>query len=238
MVFGSYVLARLFAALPRLGRRLVTEPPSRVPTFTRLVAILVAVSAGLCGLLLSALYPPMYRQSLDAPADEVRTAVPVVRAAAPRRVVFVNTSGAFVTFYAADVLTYALGQHVPVTVLSSANVPFELERVDARTLVLRTEQKGWISHVFANLVRTKPAVEVGSRSARAGVTAFVEAVTPDRLDALAVRFVFDVPLDQQQALLLEWTGHRFARLDYAALRDGERRRLTPPKTLAAMMLGQ
>ena len=62
-------------------------------------------------------------------------------------------------------------------------------------------------------------------------------MTPDRLDALAVRFAFDVPLDQQPVLLLEWTGHRFARLDYGALRDGERRRLTPPPSLAAMMLG-
>jgi hypothetical protein len=38
--------------------------------------------------------------------------------------------------------------------------------------------------------------------------------------------------------LLDLSTDRFARLDYASLRDGERRKLTTPKSLAAMMLGQ
>ncbi len=237
MVFGSTVLARLLATLPWVGRLVLSTPPPRAPWFTRLTAAGVGVSALLFGLLLSAAYPPMFRQSLDAPAKEVRTAVPAVREAAPERVVFLNTSGSFLTFYVADVLTYALGQRIPVTLLSSANVPFELERVDARTLILRTSERGWISHVFANLVRTEATVEAGSRWVRPGVAAHVESVTEDRLDVLSVRFTFDEPLDGKRVLLLEWTGDRFAPLDFAALRDGERRALSRPKSLWEQMAG-
>jgi len=238
MVFGCLVLARLIATLPWVGRLVLSAPAPRAPWLTRLTAASVGVSALLCGLILSAAYPPLFRRSLDAPADEVRTAVPAVRAAAPERVVITNTSGSFLTFYVADVLSYAVGRRIPVTLLSSANVPFELERVDARTLILRTPERGWISHVFANLVRTEATVVPGSRWPRPGVTAIVEAVTADGLDALAVRFTFDEPLDGERTLLLEWDGARFAPLDFAALRDGERRALARPKSLAAQMMGE
>jgi len=238
MVFGGLVLARLLATLPWLGRLVLSTPAPRAPWLTRLTAASVGVSAPLCGLILSAAYPPLLRRSLDAPAEEVRTAVPAVRAAAPERVVITNTSGSFLTFYVADVLSFEVGRRIPVTLLSSANVPFELERVDARTLILRTDERGWISHVFANLVRTEATVVPGSRWPRPGVTAVVEAVTADGLDALAVRFTFDEPLDGARTLLLEWDGARFVPLDFAGLRDGERRALARPRSLAAQMMGE
>lgn len=59
-------------------------------------------------------------------------------------------------------------------------------------------------------MRASPTVDAGSRWTRPGVTVTMEAVTPDRLDALAVRFSFDVPLETKQVLLLEWTGDHFA----------------------------
>jgi hypothetical protein len=238
MAFGCFVLARVVVTLPWLGRRLLDAPLPPASWVTRALALGVVLPSAVVGLRLSALYPPMFRDSLSQPAVEVRTAVTPVRAAAPERVVFVNTSGAFVTVYAADVRTFELGRRLPVTVLSSANVPFELERIDARTLVLRTNEPGWVSHPFANLVRTHAELERGSRWTRAGVTATVEEVTADGRDALAVRFAFDTPLDAGRTLLLEWTGERFAPLDFRALRDGERRPLTTPKSLAAMMLGE
>jgi hypothetical protein len=238
MVFGCFVLARLLATLPWVGRLVLSAPPPRAPRLTRLTAAGVGVSAVLFGLVLSAAYPPMFRRSLDAPAEEVRTAAPAVLDAAPGRVVFLNTSGSFLTFYVADVLSFSVGRRTPVTLLSSANVSFELERVDARTLILRTRERGWISHVFANLVRTEATVETGSRWAGPGVTALVESVTEDRLDVLSVRFSFDEPLDGRRVLLLEWTGDRFAPLDFAALHDGERRALAHPKSLWAQLGGE
>jgi hypothetical protein len=53
-----------------------------------------------------------------------------------------------------------------------------------------------------------------------------------------LRFTFDEPLDGARTLLLEWDGARFVPLDFAGLRDGERRALARPRSLAAQMMGE
>ncbi|MBW2529085.1 MAG: glycosyltransferase family 39 protein [Deltaproteobacteria bacterium] len=225
LVFGSYGVARLIAEARPVARRLWPDRPEHAPLVTRLWAWSLALGMVLPGLVLSAVYPSMFAKSLDQPTTELASAAELIGDRALDRVIVTNTSGMFLTLYVGDVLQVLARRKLQVHLLSSGHAKFDLERRSERSFVVRADRAGWLSNLFAKLVRAEPALSAGSRYEQPGFVATLLEVTPEGTDALAVRFDFDDPLDAEQVLLLSWDGSRFVAVDYGALGDGETRLL-------------
>ena len=237
MVFGSYVIARLIVEARPLARRLWPEREDRAPLITRIWAWSLALGTVLPGLVLSAAYPWMFAASLDAPRVEMQTAVPVVQQRKPESVIVLNTSGMFATLYAGETLQYLLGRRIPVHLLSSANAVMSIQRESERAFLLRSDRKGWISNMFALLVRSDPELLVGQAYREPRFVATLVELTPDRRDALQVRFEFPAPVRESGHLLLTWDGQRYVPLDYSSLADGETRTLADTSDVWKMLMG-
>ena len=113
-----------------------------------------------------------------------------------------------------------------------------IRRESNRSFVLQADREGWVSNLFAKLVRSDPELEQGRAHAEPGFTATLLELTPDRHDALQVRFDFAVPFKGSRSLFITWDGERFVELDLASLADGETRVLADTSDVLAMMTGK
>jgi len=96
-----------------------------------------------------------------------------------------------------------------------------MERVDDRSFVLRADRKGWLSNVFAALLRSPARLKPGTAYEKSMLTATLLEVTQDGRDVLAVRFEMDRPLNDPHVLFLQWNGSAFRPIDLAALPVGK-----------------
>jgi hypothetical protein len=173
------------------------------------------LGVALPGAALAVAYPWVYTPSLAAPERHALTAVPHIRDRGASTVLFVTTAGMMDTLYPSGVLDVHLGEDaVEAWLLSSANARWTVERVGPRALVLRADRPGWLSNMFARLVRTDPAPPAAPVDAGPFVATVLEQ-TPAGDDALAVRF--DLAGDP---LLLVWTDDGYQPLDLTALPEG------------------
>ncbi len=219
-VFLAPVLALLLVQVGFIARRLQPTKPL-APLTTRIGGgWVLAVVLGL-GAILSAAYPWMFLPSLQAPEREVGTALPVLEEHQPERVAVLTTSGMMMTLYAPDVLLYVSGQDFEVGTLSSGHGVWSVERLDERSLRLRTDRPGWLNNMFALMMRSEPLLEPSSRHDGPFFDVTLEELTPDRRDLLAARFEFSTPLDDPGLLLLAWDGERYVRIDPTSLEPGE-----------------
>jgi hypothetical protein len=178
-----------------------------------------SIAVGLLGLgtLSSAIMPWFMVHSLQKPEKDVLTSLEIVRERRPEQVLLLNTSGPFVTFYPQPLYEYHLERPQPVRVLSSLAGRMTLARVAERSVVLRTDRPGWLSNMFARLVRTQGRLEIGRRYSNATFDATLLELSADRRDVLAVRFDFHLPVDDPSILFLSWNGARFVAMDLGRL---------------------
>jgi hypothetical protein len=126
------------------------------------------------------------------------------------------------TFYVGGIFEHHIGRPVPTRVLSGLNGMMSIERVDERTLILRTDRTGWLDNMFARIVRATPGFAVGQQYSNADFTATLERLTADTQDVLDVRFDFSRSLADPELLFLTWNGHHLVPINVALLAAGTR----------------
>ncbi len=132
-----------------------------------------------------------------------------------------NTPGAMHTFYLQPIIEFYAKPSLDVRVLSSMNGVLSVERVDDRSFVLRADRAGWLTNMFARILRSPGRPKPGRVFERDILTAtFVEMSRGGR-DVVAVRFDMDRPLDDASLLFMQWDGESFRPIDLAALPVGE-----------------
>ena len=220
----SYVLAAVIAEIGPLAR--LQRPRRCAPRYTRAWGWYLLGGVVAPGLVIAAVMPFVMVPSLERVSGDVASAVPAVRAhlrAHPEgTVVLVNAAGPMQTFYAGGMLEYRLGRPVPTRVLSALNGVVSVERLDARSIVLRTDRAGWLGNMFARIVRVSEGFAPGRRYSNTDFDATIERVTPDGRDVLDVRFDFRGGLADGNLLFLSWDGTRLAPLDVASLPQSRR----------------
>jgi len=235
LVPASILLAASFSQIGFVAKRLDPKaaPPPRA---ARLFGWFVLVSVLVPGIALSAIYPPSYLPSLAKPERAALTALGAIEKRSPDHVLLLNTSGPFETFYAAGIVEHHLGRPIDLRVLSSCNAVMSVTRIDDRTFVLRADRPGWLSNMFARIVRAEPRLRKGKVYAKGLFTATLLEMTPDGSDVLAVRFEMSVPLSDPGLLFLSWDGPGYRRIDMAKLPAGKALRLADTSDVWASMM--
>lgn len=241
LVPGSVMLALLASQAGVAARRLVSFVPATTmatstPALSRTFAWWVAVGVLVPGLVLSAAYAFVYQASFGLPGRQVASLVSLVEERQPAHVVVLNTSGPFLTFYLGDELSWRVGHRVDTRILSSLNGVLTVERSGDRSITLRTDRRGWLTNMFAMVMRTNTRLNEGQPFRTDLFTATVlEVDAGEPPDARAVRFDLSWPPDAR-VLAVAWTGDAFVEFDLATLPFGERRRLADTSDVWASMM--
>lgn len=220
VIGSSILLALLLVQIGPIARRVAlgSLPP---PVITRIVGWAALVCILVPGVVLSAATPLMYARAFQKPNRQTATMFPHVDSRDLDHVVVLNTVGPVHTFYLTPLVMHHVGRPIDVRVLSSMNGVVSVERLNERSFVLRTDRKGWLTNMFAGLLRSAKPPEPGRVYEKGLLTVTLVEMTPDGRDVLAVRFDMDRPLDDPGVLFMQWDGQTFRPIDLAALPAGE-----------------
>jgi hypothetical protein len=219
-IASSILLALLLMQIGPIARRLKPQAP-RAPLLTRIVGWAVLPCVLLPGAVLSASMPFMYVPSFETPNRDAASIAPHVQEKAPDHVLLLNTPGIFHTFYLPPIVEYDADRPLDVRVLSSMNGVVSVERLDDRSFILRADRPGWLTNIFAAMLRSPRPPQRGKVYEGGILTATLLEMTPGGRDVLAVRFQMNRPLDDPSLLFMQWDGKRFRPIDLAALPTGE-----------------
>ena len=149
--------------------------------------------------------------------------------------VLLNTSSLMLTVYTWDIINYISDEPQNVWTLSSGNGVYSLERVGDSSFVIRTDRSGWLNNFFARLLRTKSTLTPGRTYQTPVFSATLIELTKSGRDALAVRFDFNLPLDDPAYLFLRWNGEAFEPVNIIGFKIGEKLELADTSDLWNMM---
>ena len=182
--------------------------------------------AALIGLFTLSVYysqtlPLLMADELERPGKELSTAIRHIEEYQPEHIVLLNTSGMGIGLYAGDMINYLMDEPQDIWVLSSAEGINTIERTGNSSFIIRANRSGWLSNVFARMLRTSEAIEIGDTYDNGLFTATIIETNEAGNDVLAVSFEFRVPLDDPGTLFMRWTGRAFEPIDLASLPPGE-----------------
>jgi len=209
--YGLFVVAWLIIQIPRLRRAVTPDAPPGVRILGPAWGWYLLVSALVLPLVLLFVYPSMWIPGLRLPEQTVLDSLPLIDAAEPEHVVYLNTDSSYNTFYLPDIYRYHRGRAIDMRLLSSFNGRLSARQESERALALRTGDPGWLNNMFARIVRVTPEFAAGDVYTTPLFTATLLEVTPDGEDVREVRFEFVLPLDDPSLLLLYYDGQDYRR---------------------------
>jgi hypothetical protein len=234
MIGASILLALLLVQIGPIARRIAPVIPSP-PKITRVVGWVLLVGVLIPGAVLSATMSMVYGFSFDKPYQEAMTAMPHVLERDPEHVIVLNTSGPMHIIYLHPIVQYHGGSDLDVRVLSSMNAEVSVERIDEQSFVLRADRGGWLTNMFAGMLRGRGNPRPGRVFERGIMAATFLETTKSGRDILAARFAFDSSLEDPDILFIQWDGDTFSPIDLAALPEGERVTLADTSDVWASM---
>jgi hypothetical protein len=210
-VFGFFVVAWLVLHIPFLKRRFMPESPAGIRVLGSIWGWYLLVSAVILPAVLLFVSPSMWISSMNWPEKTVVDSLRLIDDDLHEHIIYLNTNSSYNTFYLPDIYRYHRGEYVDLRVLSSFNGRVEARSEAPDTIVLRTRDSGWLSNLFARVIRVDPDFEVGDEYVTDTFTATILQVTPKKRDVLEVEFVFNLPLDDPSVALISWDGEDYQR---------------------------
>jgi hypothetical protein len=210
-IFGFYPVAWLILHVPSVRRRVAPDGPEGVRVLGPVWGWYLLISTMILPVVFLFLAPAMWISGMSVPEKTVMDSLPIIDADRHDHVVYLNTNSSFNTFYLPDIYRYHRDEYVDLRVLSSFNGRVEARLKSPTTVVLRTEDIGWLSNLFARVIRVDPDFDVGEQFVSGTFTAEILRVTSSKRDVLEVEFAFDLPLDHPSVVVLFWNGERYLR---------------------------
>ncbi len=204
--YGMFFVAWLLVQLPALKRRLAPDAPPGVRVLGRFWSWYLVVAVVIAPVVLLFVYPSMWKEGLELPERTVLETMPEIDDDSCEHIVYLNTNSSFNSFYLKDIYRFHNSHYIDVHLLSSFSGKVWAKRESEDTLLLRTDDVGWLSNMFARVLRVTPELEVGYVREGELFTATVLDTTPDRKDVQEVRFEFKVPLDDPSLSLICYDG--------------------------------
>jgi hypothetical protein len=224
----SFLLAVLIAAaFPRFFRgeaapaSALRRGSEHLPLVTRAWGVYALIGLSLAGYARSYHGTPWITAAMHIPEQRIMPSVEVVGSHLGQRshltVIILNTGGPQPTLFTGGAYSYRYGRRVRTHVLSSLDGPATLERTGPESIVISTDQPGWLSGYLSRLARRDPRLFAGEKFPSPLFDAELLRLTPDGGDVLSVAFTFHVPLDRHDLLFLAWDGQAIAPFDLAGL---------------------
>jgi hypothetical protein len=210
-VYGLFVVAWLIIQIPRVRRVVMPDAPSSVRILGPAWGWYLLVSAVILPLILLFVYPSMWIPSFRLPEQTVLDSLPLIEEDTHEHIVYLNTNSSFNAFYLSDIYRYHRGQYPDLYLLSSFNGRIWARQELERTIVLRTEDAGWLNNMFARIVRVESELAVGDVYATELFTVTILAVRPDGQDVQEARFEFMFPLEDPSFAFLYYDGQSYRR---------------------------
>jgi hypothetical protein len=217
---SSILLALLLMQIRPIARRVAPAAP-RGSRLTRLVGWGALLCVLAPGAILSAAMPYMYVASARKPTEQALSILPHLAERNPDHLFVLNTPGPMHTFYLHPIVAFYAKPGLDARVLSSMNGVMSVERIADSSFVVRADRQGWLTNMFAGVLRARSRLEPGAVFERGVLTATLLELTPDARDVLAVRFDVTMPLDDPRVLFMQWDGSIFHPIDLAALPPGQ-----------------
>lgn len=232
-VFGSILLAWTAARVAPLALRFFIAAPA-APLFTRLMGWWMMAAVLLPGVILSAAMPFYYLPSLEQPTRDLSSLVPHL-GERDQAVILLNGPNPFITLYTNDVVTWLRNRPTEIWLLAAPSARMSLTRLDGDSFELRSDRRGWLSNLFARLVRSESALAKGAVYDRKLFAATLLELTSDSTDVLAVRFDMKQPLDDPAVAFFHWDGRGYVPMNVSELVVGQVKELADTSDLWASM---
>jgi hypothetical protein len=205
-VAGSFMISFLIFQLKFLKKKYSPDTPSRIKYLGTAFGIYLFVSSLALSFILSFYYPYSFKTSMDKPQEFVLESKKITEVKNPSKIIYLNTSGPFVTLYVSDIFRYYAGEYKDISILSGFNGEIWMKKLSDSSFVLKTDTKGWLSNMFAKVLRSGPTVEKGRIYSRKEFDAVIIKTTADNKDALEVQFDFKYNLTAPGVLILYYDG--------------------------------
>jgi hypothetical protein len=210
-VYGLFVVAWLIIQVPIWRRAITPDAPPGVRILGSIWGWYLLVSALIGPLVLLFIYPSMWIPGLRLPEQTILDSLPLIDEGDHQHVVYLNTDSSYNTFYLPDIYRYHRGEYVDLRLLSSFHGHVWARQEGERALGIRVEEAGWLSNMFARVVRITPQFAVGDVYTTPLFAATILATTADGQDVQEVGFEFVLPLDDPSLVLLTYDGHSYRR---------------------------
>ena len=89
-----------------------------------------------------------------------------------------------------------------------------INKLSDSSIVLKTEDEGWVTNFFALIIRTEPEIEEGYIYQGKDFFASVTKTTPDKKDVLQVKFDFKFSLVSDNVVLMYYDGEKMNKWDF------------------------
>ncbi|MBU2446344.1 MAG: glycosyltransferase family 39 protein [Bacteroidetes bacterium] len=207
LVPGSFLLSFLIFQIPPLKNKFLSDHPAGIKYFSSLFGYYLAFSSIILAMFLSFYYAQTYPKSFESVEDVVLDSKKYFENGNNDKIIYLNTTGPFATFYINDIIRYHLREYKDVHVLSSFNGKVWVKQITENSFALKTDSNGWLSNMFAKIVRVLPKIEVGKRYSNKLFAATIVQTTLDNEDALSVKFDFKISLNE--ILFIYYNGNEF-----------------------------
>lgn len=215
-VYGLYVVAWLILQIPQLRRRFTPDALPGVRTLGSAWGWYLLVSALILPVILLAVYPWVWVPGMQLPEKTIINSLPWIDERSHEHVVYLNTNSSFNAFYLYDIYRYHRGEYIDLRMLSSFNGRVWAKQESRRALELKTEDRGWLSNMFARVVRVTSKFAAGDAFNTELFTVTILAATEDGEDVQEARFEFELPLDDPSLALLYYDGKSYRRWEPSA----------------------
>jgi len=204
--YGMFVVTWIIIRIPLLRRILPLDKPPGVPVLRSVLGFYLLISAVVVPTILLFVFPSMWIPGMKLPERTVVRSLQLIGDDFEGDVIYLNTNSSFNTFYLSDIYRYYRGEYVDIYVLSSFNGHVWARQDDDQTLSLRVDKNGWLSNMFAKIIRITPTFTEGQVYTNPLFTATVMAVTSGGEDVQEVGFSFVRPLHDPSMLFLCYDG--------------------------------
>ncbi len=203
LVTGVFLLAVVIFQMPSLREKFLPESPEPLPYLGRGMAVYLMITAVVFALILSPAYAFSYGGSLQAPEDAVLKAKSLQEKYRAGTIIHLNAPGPFLSLYASSIYRYHsfTGR---VKILSSFSGRMFIRQNSENSFSLKTDGPGWLSNMFAMIVRVRPLFEKGQVYQTEIFRVTIEEITPDAKDILQARFDFPKSLKDPDLLFVRY----------------------------------
>jgi hypothetical protein len=207
--YGMLVVSWLITQTPQLGRFFPLIQKRGVPILGSIWGFYLILSAVVVPVILLFVYPSTWIPGMKIPERTVLRSLPHITEDYDGDVIYLNTNSSFNTFYLSDIYRYHRGEYVDIYVLSSFNGHVWARQDSEDTIALKVKKDGWLSNMFARIVRVTSTFSKGQVYTNRLFTATVIDVMPGDTDVQEVCFEFKDPLHDPSLLFLYYDGKSY-----------------------------